>query len=261
MTEFTKEQLTRIIESADDVLQALAGTHEEIHPDSKKMIEAWDYLNDRAAPPEVVRDMARQLLAGMEQEPVADVVAWSSPTEERTCDIRWRRHDVEPGPLYAAPSSEPVVPNKMTIETLPEKIKQLPIVTALVWMEGWNASCAAGPRGKAENAEPPTTIQPLRAADLLPKNDELTTTMLQGAELVNQPYKLPDDTRRLDWLDAQNKRLNEYYGTTYGWKFDANFQRNAMMLNDSNYPVMTVRQAIDEAIAAAPQQEDPQTKK
>lgn len=72
----------------------------------------------------------------------------------------------------------------------------------------------------------------------------------------NSPV-IPDDsadTKRLDWLDAQNKRLNEYYGTSYGWKFDANFQRNAMMLNDSNYPVMTVRQAIDESIAAAPKQ-------
>lgn len=39
-------------------------------------------------------------LAAMDSEPVADVVAWSHPTEERTCDIRWRRHDVEPGPLY-----------------------------------------------------------------------------------------------------------------------------------------------------------------
>lgn len=80
--------------------------------------------------------------------------------------------------------------------------------------------------------------------------------MLQGAD-GNSPV-IPDcseDTKRLDWLDAQNKRLNEYYGTSYGWKFDANFQRNAMMLNDINYPVMTVRQAIDEAIAAAPQQE------
>ncbi|MCD0241735.1 hypothetical protein [Enterobacter hormaechei] len=79
--------------------------------------------------------------------------------------------------------------------------------------------------------------------------------MLQGAD-GNSPV-IPDgseDTKRLDWLDAQNKRLNEYYGTTYGWKFDANFQRNAMMLNDSNYPVMNVRQAIDAAIAAAPQQ-------
>ncbi|HFE8682103.1 TPA: hypothetical protein ACGAPQ_002313 [Citrobacter farmeri] len=73
----------------------------------------------------------------------------------------------------------------------------------------------------------------------------------------NSPL-IPDgseDTKRLDWLDAQNKRLNEYYGTLYGWKFDANFQRNAMMLNDSNYPVMTVRQAIDQAIAAVPKQE------
>lgn len=35
-------------------------------------------------------------------EPVADVVAWHKEGEERTCDIRWRRHDVAPGPLYAA---------------------------------------------------------------------------------------------------------------------------------------------------------------
>ncbi|QHJ81907.1 MAG: hypothetical protein [Caudoviricetes sp.] len=74
----------------------------------------------------------------------------------------------------------------------------------------------------------------------------------------NSPV-IPDgsaDTKRLNWLDAQNARLNEYYGTAYGWKFDANFQRNAMMLNDCNFPVMTVRQAIDEAmLAAAPAQE------
>lgn len=57
-----------------------------------------------------------------------------------------------------------------------------------------------------------------------------------------------EDTKRLDWLDAQNARLNEYYGTSYGWKFDANFQRNAMMLNDSNFPVMSVREAIDKAM-------------
>lgn len=42
-------------------------------------------------------------------EPVADVVAWSSPNEERTCDIRWRRHDVAPGPLYTA-TPAPVEP-------------------------------------------------------------------------------------------------------------------------------------------------------
>lgn len=42
----------------------------------------------------------KMLLAVMEAEPVADVVPWSHPNEERTCDIRWRRHDIAPGPLY-----------------------------------------------------------------------------------------------------------------------------------------------------------------
>ncbi|CAM6432896.1 hypothetical protein CISECK367B_13255 [Citrobacter sedlakii] len=50
-----------------------------------------------------IRELARIALASLEAEPVADVVAWSSPNEERTCDIRWRRHEVEPGPLYTAP--------------------------------------------------------------------------------------------------------------------------------------------------------------
>lgn len=50
-------------------------------------------------------------LAAMDGEPVADVVAWSSPNEERKCDIRWRRHDVEPGPLYRHAQPAPVVPD------------------------------------------------------------------------------------------------------------------------------------------------------
>lgn len=90
---------------------------------------------------------------------------------------------------------------------------------------------------------------------------EYSTTLAEVADGIRslhpnttQPVAVTDDTSRLDWLDAQNKRLNEYYGTSYGWKFDANFQRNAMMLNDSNYPVMNVRQAIDEAMLAAPQE-------
>lgn len=36
-------------------------------------------------------------------EPVADVVEWRKEGEERTCDIRWRRFDVAPGPLYSIP--------------------------------------------------------------------------------------------------------------------------------------------------------------
>lgn len=115
-------------------------------------------------------------------------------------------------PLYAVPPA-PVVPDEIDV-------KDPALDTHRKWMaEGWNRCRAA---------------------------------MLQSkAEPVSQPYTLPDDKQRLDWLDAQNKRLNEYYGTAYGWKFDANFQRNAMMLNDSNYPVMNVRHAIDEAMRTA----------
>ncbi|HBS6078447.1 hypothetical protein [Klebsiella pneumoniae] len=56
-------------------------------------------------------ELAQIALAAMDSEPVADVVAWSSPNEERKCDIRWRRHDVEPGPLYRHAQLAPVVPD------------------------------------------------------------------------------------------------------------------------------------------------------
>lgn len=49
-----------------------------------------------------------------EQEPVADVVAWHKEGEERTCDIRWRRHDVAPGPLYSVPQ----IPDEATPENI-----------------------------------------------------------------------------------------------------------------------------------------------
>lgn len=57
-----------------------------------------------------IRELARMALAAMDSEPVADVVAWSHPTEERTCDVRLRRHDLQPGPLYRHAHPAPVVP-------------------------------------------------------------------------------------------------------------------------------------------------------
>lgn len=52
----------------------------------------------------------RELLAYRKasKEPVADVVAWNKPGEERKCDIRWRRFDVAPGPLFAVPPLQTV---------------------------------------------------------------------------------------------------------------------------------------------------------
>ena len=54
------------------------------------------------------------------------------------------------------------------------------------------------------------------------------------------------DTRRLDWLDEVNRRTNERIGTVYGWRFDINHNRAALM--DHNSPALTIRQAIDKAM-------------
>jgi hypothetical protein len=67
----TNGQLERIIECADEVLSALAGTNEDVHrDDSTKMCRLWDDLNDTHAPPEVVRAMARELQEYRKAAPV-----------------------------------------------------------------------------------------------------------------------------------------------------------------------------------------------
>ncbi|MGR0818192.1 DUF551 domain-containing protein (plasmid) [Escherichia coli] len=71
MTTITREQAQKIIEAADEVISALAGTNEDVNPDSDNMLRLWDDLNDRHAPPEVVRELARIALASLEAEPVS----------------------------------------------------------------------------------------------------------------------------------------------------------------------------------------------
>ncbi|HHT0035937.1 TPA: hypothetical protein ACTW3V_000375 [Klebsiella pneumoniae] len=80
----TREQAQKIIVAADEVITALAGTNEDVHPDdSKKMCELWDDLNDRHAPPVVVRELARMALAAMDSEPVA----WTDEEELRDVNV------------------------------------------------------------------------------------------------------------------------------------------------------------------------------
>ncbi|MDD9638915.1 hypothetical protein [Klebsiella michiganensis] len=68
----TREQAQQIIDAADEVITALAGTNDEVHKDDTgKMVRLWDDLNDRYAPPEVVRELARMALSAMDSEPVA----------------------------------------------------------------------------------------------------------------------------------------------------------------------------------------------
>lgn len=97
-----------------------------------RQLEVWiddanSVLNDGGATPDET-SAASTILALCEAlqerrkadnaEPVADVVVWSSPNEERICDIRWRRFDVAPGPLYSAPPA-PVVPDEMYWQDAP----------------------------------------------------------------------------------------------------------------------------------------------
>ncbi|EMZ3831295.1 DUF550 domain-containing protein [Salmonella enterica] len=72
MTTITREQAQKIIDAADEVITALAGTNDDVHPDnSTKMVRLYDDLNDHYAPPEVVRELARIALASLEAEPVS----------------------------------------------------------------------------------------------------------------------------------------------------------------------------------------------
>ncbi|HCK0393373.1 TPA: Eaa protein [Salmonella enterica] len=74
MTTITKEQGQKIIDAADEVITALAGTNADVHPDnSTKMTQLYDDLNDHYAPPEVVRELARIALASLDAEPVGEV--------------------------------------------------------------------------------------------------------------------------------------------------------------------------------------------
>lgn len=82
MTTITRGQALKIIEAADEVISALAGTNEDVHPSSDNMLRLWDDLNDRYAPPEVVRELARIVLASLEAEPVAWKVTFTQIDRE-----------------------------------------------------------------------------------------------------------------------------------------------------------------------------------
>ena len=63
MSKLTLEQLVKARNAASEVLTALAGTNDDLHRDnSEKMVEAWDALNDRFAPPAIVKAMADELI-------------------------------------------------------------------------------------------------------------------------------------------------------------------------------------------------------
>lgn len=54
------------------------------------------------------------------------------------------------------------------------------------------------------------------------------------------------DSQMLDFLDEMNKQKNERNGSRYGWRLEENHNRIA--LTDSNFPALSVRDAIKAAM-------------
>ncbi|MGC8169546.1 hypothetical protein [Salmonella enterica] len=123
MTTITREQAQKIIEAADDVINAIAGNHDDVSPESDGMLRLWDDLNDRYAPPEVVRELARIALASLTAEPVLyaaeETLAYANMGEIHLTCLSEPMGDAVI-PLYTAPPA-PVVP-----ETLPCPVHLVP---------------------------------------------------------------------------------------------------------------------------------------
>lgn len=211
MTTITREQALKIIEAADEVISALAGTNEDVHPGSDNMLRLWDDLNDRYAPPEVVRELARIVLASLEAEPVAYIfkhpagkLFWAL-TDESNKD----QSDVIP--VYAAPPV-PVVPEEKPMPN-PLKMYAVDAVAAIAEVRGWN-SCRAA--------------------------------MLQGSQPVSQTYKFPVNTPCQDapahiWLQTagvwpEDGELSELTWCSHNQHHDDTLYVRADLVN-GNSPV------------------------
>lgn len=91
-----------------------------------------------------------------------------------------------------------------------------------------------------------------RAADMI------EALLAQNAQQVEEAVK---DKQRLDFLDECNRRLNDYYGTNYGWELILNHNVTRLMsgslqridLNDAaggNAKLASCRAAIDKQMKA-----------
>lgn len=200
MSTITKEQAQKIIDAADAVITALAGTNEDVHPESDNMLHLWDALNDRYAPPEVVRELARIALASLEAE------------------IHSYTFEDDPRPLYTAPpvsafeikdlehfisfwrkvQAGQMNPGKNDIDhtvwfleglsdlTAPPAPVSVPDFSALDRLAGEMLT-------HAMNCERRVSVAYTHCAHRLAEEvRDLRAAMLQGAEPVTTAYKLPE---------------------------------------------------------------------
>lgn len=147
MTTITREQALKIIEAADEVISALAGTHEDVHPGSDNMLRLWDDLNDRYAPPEVVRELARIALASLEAKPIGAFHIAEQQVDGTSDYIKDGEWPIDNGTIevYAAPPA-PVVPEEKPMPN-PLSMYAVDAVAAIAEVRGWNACRAAMLKG------------------------------------------------------------------------------------------------------------------
>ena len=233
MSTITKERIANLIEFNSE------------GSDCQANAERWE-----------VHELARIALTSLEAEPVADVVVWSSPNEERTCDIRWRRFDVAPGPLYTAPPV-PVVPDEM-VNNIDNPYGDEDLIYEEGKIEGWNACLAAMLQVRNHTEQHLDMVG--RSGDANQKAD----------------CKLPFD----QWLSQQNEPIDVDCGcvtteafyhwlrvayetgnspvTPDGWQLVPKEPTEAM--NKAGWAAMNEHDAINPTyramLAAAPQQED-----
>ncbi|EMQ9344244.1 hypothetical protein WI367_004970 [Escherichia coli] len=143
MTTITREQALKIIEVADEVISALAGTNEDVHPGSDNMLRLWDDLNDRYAPPEVVRELARIALASLEAKPIGAFHIAEQQVDGTSDYIKDGEWPIDNGiiEVYAAPPV-PVVPEEKPMPN-PLSMYAVDAVAAIAEVRGWNACRAA----------------------------------------------------------------------------------------------------------------------
>ena len=236
MTTITREQTLKIIEAADEVISALAGTNEDVHPGSDNMLRLWDDLNDRYAPPEVVRELARIVLASLEAEPVlyqsCTRPTWNSGVpwtewKERSRegyedDLRFTDTPDHAGwinkcrKLYTTP---PVPVIQADVAQAIENLKQ-----KLVECNRYNY-CADAVKGV---------------------EDACRAAMLQGSQPVSQTYKLPVNTPCQDapahiWLQTagvwpEDGELSELTWCSHNQHHDDTLYVRADLVN-GNSPV------------------------
>ncbi len=211
MTTITREQALKIIEAADEVISALAGTHEDVHPGSDNMLRLWDDLNDRYAPPEVVRELARIALASLEAKPIGAFHIAEQQVDGTSDYIKDGEWPIDNGTIevYAAPPA-PVVPEEKPMPN-PLSMYAVDAVAAIAEVRGWNACRAA----MLHSAEPASNHEELPLDYLQGQKDGLEWAA-QLAE-ANHPQTgdwLYDDPLELAKAIRKGPDMPEFDGPT-----------------------------------------------